>query len=289
MIKKDLFLLLTAFIWGFDFVAQHVAMDTIGPLAFCFLRFVMASICLLIVIRIRNTKDDDKSYIKAGLIGGCILFFGSVTQQIGLVYTLPGKSGFISALYIVFVPLLSVFVKKDAKKPSLKVWLCVAVALLGLYLLTFKSSETIVYTDFITVLSAFVYAIHILIIDKYAPNCDPYKFNCVQFIVCAVLSLAGSLIMKEPFSIEAVKNSFWPLLYVGIIGTCVSYTTQTLGQIDNDPTVASLIMSLESVFAALAGYLILHNVFSNKELMGCALIFGAIIFIQIPDKKKKAK
>lgn len=285
MLKRNLLLLLTAFIWGFDFVAQHVAMDSIGPAFFCFLRFMIAGTVLLIVNIFRKNKDDDKKYIKYGIIGGIILFFGSFFQQYGLIYIMPGKSGFISALYIIFVPILAIFVKKD-NKPTLKLWIGVALALLGLYLLTYKGKALIEISDLITVLSALVYSIQILFLDRYAPDVDVYRFNTVEFYTAAVLSLLCMFVTKESFNFYMIKDCLWPLLYVGIIGTCVSYVTQTLGQIDNNPTIASLVMSLESVFAAISSYFILHDVLSTKELIGCAIIFVAIIFVQIPSKKK---
>lgn len=284
MLKQNLFLLLTAFIWGFDFVAQHVAMNSIGPAYFIFLRFTIAGLILLVVSLIQNKKEDDKEYIKYGLILGVVLFFGAYFQQCGLVTITPGKSGFISALYIVFVPILTMFVDKE-RKPSIRLWIGVALALFGLYLLTFKADSLIEKGDLITVASAFVYAIQILIIDRHAYKLNVYKLNCVQFFTAALLGILFMPINHEVFSLSAIKDCLWPLLYVGVIGTCVSYTTQTIGQIGNDPTVASLIMSLESVFAALSGFIILHNVFTGKELIGCIIIFIAIIFVQIPSKK----
>lgn len=286
MRKQNLFLLLTAFIWGFDFVAQHVAMDSIGPAFFCLLRFIIAGTILLVVNIIRKKKDDNKDYIRHGIILGVILFFGSYFQQYGLITITPGKSGFISSLYIVFVPLMTYILNKE-EKPTYRLWIAVIVALIGLYLLTYKGSSAIGIGDFITVLSAFVYSLQIIYIDKYAGTVDIYKLNCVQFYTCAILSFICMLITKESHSFLAIKDCLWPLLYVGVIGTCVSYTTQTLGQIDNDPTISSLIMSLESVFAALSGFIILHNVFTTKELIGCIVIFSAIIYVQLPVKKKK--
>lgn len=284
MFKKNILLLLTAFIWGFDFVAQHVAMDSIGPAFFCFIRFTIASLVMGVTVLIRNKKDNDTSYIKYGMISGLVLFFATYFQQYGLVTISPGKSGFISSLYIVFVPILTLFVKKD--KPTLKLWLCVCLALFGLYLLTYKGTTLFEKGDLATVVSAFLYSIQILIIDKYCPNIDPFKYNFVQFVVTAFLSFICVFVTKETMSFVSLKDCVFPILYVGVIGTCVSYMFQTLGQIDNNPTIASLIMSLESVFAALSGFLILNSKLAGKELIGCALIFIAIISVQIPSKKK---
>lgn len=284
MFKKNLLLLLTAFIWGFDFVAQHVAMDSIGPAFFCFIRFSIASFVMLAVVLVRNKKDDDKSYIKYGVISGLVLFFATYFQQYGLVTIAPGKSGFISALYIVFVPILSLFVKKE--KPTIKLWLCVGVALFGLYLLTYKGSLLFEIGDLSTLVSAFLYSIQILLIDKYCPGIDPYKYNFVQFAVTAVLSFVCVFVTNETMSAVALKDCVFPILYVSVIGTCVSYMFQTLGQINNNPTIASLIMSLESVFAVLSGYLILNSKLQGKEIIGCVLIFIAIISVQLPNKKK---
>lgn len=287
MFKKNLILLGTAVIWGFNFIGQSVAMDHVGPGFFCALRFIIAGIIMFGVVLIRNKKDEDRTYIKYGIIYGVILSLASYCQQKGLVTISPGKSGFISALYIVFVPLLALVVDRK-KKSSLKVWVAVAVALVGLYLLTYKGGNKIFEVgDALTVLSAFLYSFQILFLDKYAPSLDPYKFNCVGFFSTGVLSLLLALASKETISLIAIKDCIWPLLYVGVIGTCVSYTGQTIGQIDNNPTIASLIMSLESVFSALFGYLVLHSVLSTRELIGSVIIFAAIIFVQIPSKKDR--
>lgn len=285
MKKQNLFLLITAFIWGFNFVAQHVAMDSAGPAFFCFLRFLIAGTSLLIIILIQNKKSDDKSYIKCGIILGIIVFFGTFFQQSGLVTISPGKSGFISSLYIVFVPLLTYIFDKE-ERPTYKLWISVLLSLFGLFLLTFKGTTLFEKGDILTFVAAFVFALQIIFLDRYAGSVDVYKMNCVQFYTSSFLSLLLMIITKESYSISIIKDCLFPLLYVGVVGTCVSYTTQTLGQIDNDPTIASLIMSLESVFAALSGFAILHNVFSLKELIGCIIIFIAIIYVQLPSKKK---
>lgn len=286
MYKKNLILLSTSIIWGFNFIAQSISMKSIGPGFFLFLRFMIAGFVMLIVVLIRNKKDNDLSYIKYGIIYAVILAIASYCQQKGLITISPGKSGFISALYIVFVPLLTLIVDRR-KKSSLKLWIAVTMALFGLYLLTYKGDRLFEVGDILTVLSAFIFAIQILFLDKYAPNMDPYKFNCVAFFATGIFGLLMALAGKEVLAFTNVKDCLIPVVYTGVIGTCVAYLGQTIGQIDNDPTIASLVMSLESVFAALFGYLVLHSALSTKELIGSAIIFIAIIFVQIPDKKKK--
>lgn len=286
MFTKDVLLVITAMIWGFNFVVQSVAMNDMGPMFFSFIRFVIASLTMLLIIFIRSKKHrkNNKDFIKYGIITGICLFIASVSQQIGLVHTSPGKAGFISALYILFVPIISIF---KGKRSSYRLWISVVVALFGLYLLTFKGDTSIESSDLLILFSSFMYAIHILLIDKFAPNTDPYKYNCVQFIVVAILSLIASFVFKERMDFNSAVNILPLILYAGAVSTGIAYTTQTLGQINNDPTVASLIMSLESVFAALSSYIFLNQVLSKRELFGSALIFAAIIFVQLPFGNKK--
>ena len=281
---KNVFLFLTALIWGLAFVAQSVAMDNLSPYVFNCLRFIIGGITLFLfcLFTKRYKEDDFKGLIKGGFLCGLVLFAASTLQQIGLIYTSVGKTGFITVFYIVFVPILSIFTKK---KPDLKTWLCVLVALYGLYLLCMKGDLTIEPADLIILSSALLFAIHIMIIDKVGSNHDSIALSSIQFITAALIGLPSLFI--ETFSLEAVTNAMIPLLYTGFMSTCVAYTFQVIGQKDNNPTSVSLILSLESVFAALGGFFILHEMFTLKEFIGCVLIFSAVIVIQLQSYKKK--
>lgn len=284
--KKNILLLITAAIWGFNFVAQHVAMDSMGPLFYQFVRFVIASIVMGIIVLIRHSKDGDHSYIKYGILCGVVLFSASACQQVGLVITAPGKAAFITALYVVFVPVLSIF---TVKRPDGNIWISVVLAIIGLYLLTVKSEFGISTSDIYILASAVLYSIHIMLIDKFAPNVDIYKYNLIQFSTVAVLSIISCFIFKEEIVTSSIIDGLPLFLYSGVLSTGVAYTTQTLGQVDNNPTIASLIMSMESVFATLGGYLFLHNVLSRNEMIGCILIMIAIINAEVPSRPIRRK
>lgn len=279
---KNLLLLTTALIWGFNFVFQHMAMENMGPYFYSFLRFIIATFVMAIIVLIQHKEEKDRTFIKYGIICGIVLFGASLTQQIGLIVAEPAKAAFITALYVVFVPVLSLFSKKRVDG---NIWISVVLALIGLYLLTVKSSFGISTSDIYLIVSAFLYSIHIMLIDKYAPNVDIYKYNLIQFFTVALLSLMFSFIFKESKSFEGLSSALPLILYSGIMSTGVAYTTQVIGQSDNNPTIASLIMSLESVFATIGGFLILHNVLTKNELIGCILIFIAIINAEVPSKE----
>lgn len=287
MTKKNILLLITALIWGLDFVAQSVAMSTIGPLFFCFCRFLLGALTTLIIVCLRKKSSPKSRHLKVGLIAGCCLFAGSALQQAGLIYTSPGKAGFITTLYIIFVPILSMIISKNKNKPDAKIWLCVIIAVVGLFLLTFNGSFILEIGDLYLLAGSLMFALHIIVIDKFGQSIDPYKFNIVQFFTASFLSLIGSFIMKESMGLNVIGESIWAIIFVGMFGTSIAYLTQTLGQTNNNPTVASLIMSLESVFASLGGYFFLHDILSTKELIGCIIIFIAIVIAQLPSKKIK--
>ena len=280
---KNLFLFLTALIWGLAFVAQSVAMDSLSPYVFNCLRFIIGGSTLFIfcLLTKRYKREDIKDLIKSGFLCGLVLFAASTLQQIGLIYTSVGKTGFITVFYIVFVPILSIFTNK---KPDLKTWLCVLLALYGLYLLCMKGDFSIEASDLIILTSALLYALHIMVIDKVGVKHDSIALSSVQFISAALIGLPALFI--QTFTLQSVITCMIPLLYTGFMSTCVAYTFQVIGQKDNNPTNVSLILSLESVFAALGGFIILHEVFTLRELIGCILIFFAIIVIQLPAHRK---
>lgn len=278
-------LLLTAFIWGNAFVAQSVGAAYIGPFSFMAIRTWMAIIALspLLVRSVRRTnltKHDWKKLGRAGLLCGIFVFLGGLLQQIGIAYTTPAKAGFITALYMIFVPLVSVFF---GKKPSSKLWLAVVLGLIGLYLLCIQGTLEINVGDVWILACAFAYTGQILCINLFVHDCHPILLSGMQFLVCAILSTLGMIF--EPISWSAVMEAMPMLLYAGIFSTGVGYTLQIVAQQGLNPTVASLAMCTESVFSALAGWFWLHQVLSPSELAGCVLMFSAILITQIPDKK----
>lgn len=222
--------------------------------------------------------------IIGGVCCGVILTVSTSLQQIGLVYTTAGKAGFITALYILIVPLLGLFL---GKKVGGKTWIGVALAVAGMYLLCIKEGFSISYGDFMVLLCAFVFSLHILTVDYFSPKVDGVRLSCIQFFVCGCLCAVPMVLFERP-EIRQILQAWLPLAYAGVLSSGVAYTLQIITQKHLNPTVASLLMSLESVFAALTGWLILKERLSPKELLGCVLVFAAIILAQLPENGKKA-
>lgn len=289
-LKGNIMLMITALIWGTAFVAQSVGMDYVGPFTFITSRYIIGGLflipCIYILDKVnKNEKSEIKNVDRKILItGGCLcgiaLFAASSFQQIGIKYTTVGKSGFITALYIVIVPLIGLFFKRKVSK---KVWISVIISLVGLYLLCITESLSISKGDFLVLICAFLFSIHILIIDKYSSLVDGVRMSCIQFFVAGILGIIPMIIFEHP-QVAAVLNAYSPILYAGVMSSGVAYTLQIIGQKYTSPVLATLIMSLESVFAALSGWLILGETLSIKEFIGCCLVFGAIILAQLPDK-----
>ena len=291
--RGNVLLLLTAMIWGAAFVAQSVSMDHIGPFTFQAVRSALGALVLLPVIFITDRKNGapSKSRSKAerrllwraGLICGVVFTVASNVQQIGICYTTAGKAGFITAMYIVLVPIAGLLFRR---RPGWNTWAGVVLAVGGLYLLCVQSGFSIGRGDVLVFLSAIAFTVHILVIDHYSPLVDGVRLSCIQFAVCAVLSGAVMLVREQP-SAAALAECALPIAYAGI-GSCgLGYTFQIIGQKYTSPTVASLLMSLESVFAALFGWLLLREALSARELFGCLLMFAAIVLAQLPLGKKK--
>ena len=287
-------LLITAMIWGSAFVAQSKGMEFIGPFTFNVLRNFVGGIVLLPVIAIfsrgtNHSPEEKKQINKNTLIGGVfcgiVLFVASSFQQYGLVHTTAGKAGFITALYIVIVPLLGVFMGK--KVPKI-VWGCVALAIAGFWLLCIKEGFSVGLGDLMVLICAFFYSMHIVTIDHFSPKADCVKMSCVQFWVAGFISLIPMLLFEEP-RMDAIMDAKWTVLYAGVLSSGVAYTFQIIAQRHTEPTVATLLMSLESVFAALSGWLILNETMLPKEFIGCILVFTAVIFAQIPIPVKSKK
>lgn len=294
-LKNPLLLLLTAAIWGSAFVAQSVGMDYVGCFTFSCVRNLIGCLVLLPYIWLtgwkkeaqetvlpEEKKQENKILAIGGICCGICLCIASNLQQYGIQYTSVGKAGFLTALYIVLVPVLGIFLKK---KCGLQVWISVAVAVVGFYLLSVKEGFRLEMGDIYLVLSALMFSVHILVIDYFSPKVDGVKLSCIQFFICGILSGIVMLLTEQP-SLGTLLEARIPILYAGVLACGVAYTLQILGQKDFNPTIASLILSLESVFSALAGWLILQQTLTGREKAGCFLIFCAVILAQLPGKRK---
>ena len=289
-LKNEGLLVLTALIWGSAFVAQRVGMDHIGPFAFNSLRCLMGSVVLIPLIIYRKKKmekseipvvrEDKKTLITGGILCGIAMAVASSLQQFGLIYTTAGKAGFITALYILIVPILGLLLGKKVGK---KVWIGVAFAVVGMYLLCIKEGFSISKGDTLVMLCAVVFSIHILLISYFSPRVDGVKLSCVQFAICGIICAVPMFSIEKP-TLEGILLSLIPLLYAGVLSCGVAYTLQIIAQKNVEPTVASLILSLESVFAVLTSWVVIHEALTPKEIFGCVLMFVAIIFAQLPEK-----
>ncbi len=276
-------LLLATLIWGCAFVAQSMGMDHLGPMSFQAIRSVLAVLALLPVIFLMDR--DPGAYLprwrepglwKTGILCGLALFVAQGLQQVGLQYTEPGKAGFITAMYIVLVPVLGLFLRR---KCGLRVWISVALAVAGLYLLSCLGVTRVNIGDILILISAGAFAVQIVLIDVLAQSLDGLRLNCVQFVVVTVLSSLAA-VFTETVTWQGVLDCALPLLYTGVLSSGAAFTLQILGQQHLPPEPASLIMSLESVFAVLAGWAILGQTLSPTELLGCGLVFLGVILSQ---------
>ena len=297
--RGNLILLLTALIWGTAFVAQSAGMEHVQPFTYNGVRTLIGGLVLIPVIFLfdrlkpadqRPSPDEQKEIRRNSLIGGAacgvVLCVASSFQQFGISMTTAGKAGFITALYIVIVPLLGVFIKKKIPKIT---WLCVGIAVVGFYLLCVKEGFSVSAGDLLVLCCAFFFSIHIMVIDYFnGKQVDGVRMSCIQFLVAGLISLVLMLVFEQP-SLENLWAAKGSILYAGVLSFGVAYTQQILGQRDTEPTTATLILSLESVFAALSGWALLHETLSFKELAGCALVFAAVILAQIPLPVKAKK
>ncbi|MGI6752049.1 MAG: DMT family transporter [Anaerovoracaceae bacterium] len=303
-VAANFILLFTAFIWGTGFVAQRVGMEYIGPLTFIAIRFFLATIMLLCVIWLSKMKakitgnpsklldteekkavsqKDRRIFIVAGFSCGGILFCGAYMQQLGLVFTTAAKASFITALYIIIVPLLGLFLKHHI---GIKCWIGVASGSVGLYLLCITEAFTMAKGDFIVVIGAFFWACHVLVIDLFLPMIDGVKLAAFQFAVCSAIAGIAMIIFETPL-LDAILACAFPIAYAGIVCAGIGFTLQIIGQKYTSPTVASLLMSTEAVFGAVAGFIILNEKMTNRELTGCAFMLAAIVLSQLPEKQKE--
>lgn len=323
-IRNSLLLLLTATIWGTAFVAQSVGMEHVEAFTFTFARSIVGGIVLIPCIwflrwlKRRERKASVATARSAGSVEPCsvvesqcmesrdvmcakrllvtkVEWIGGICcglalcaasnfQQIGIAYTTVGKAGFITALYVVIVPIMGLFFEK---RVSFIVWICVVLSVIGLYLLCMtEGSLTLAYGDLLVLICAVLFSVHIMVIDHFSPQGDGVVMSCIQFFVCGVVSGIIMLFVETP-SLENIMAAGMPILYAGVLSSGVAYTLQIVGQKDMNPTVASLILCLESVVSALAGWLILHEALTARELLGCVLMFVAIVLAQVPMPGKK--
>lgn len=289
-IKGIFSLLFATVIWGSAFIAQSVGMDYIEPFTFQAVRCFLAVLFLIPVIFLFDRdkgayfkKWADPKLWKAGLFCGIALFAAGGLQQVGLVYTSAGKAGFITAMYIVLVPILGIFLKQ---KPTPAAWFSVALAVAGLYLLSCVGVTEINIGDICLVGCALFFAVQITLVDRMAGDLDGMRLNCIQSLVCSLLSAVTMVFLENPEP-ENIVNCWLPLGYAGIFSMGIAYSLQIIGQKHVEPTPASLIMSLESVFAVLFGWLLLKETMAPHEILGCCLVFSGVILSQIPFPKKK--
>jgi len=289
--RGNLLLLLTAFVWGVSFVSQSVGMDYIEANTFNGIRSILGGVVLLPVIFVLDAgkkkqgtyvKCDMKKLLLYGTICGVLLCVAATLQTYGLKETTTGKSGFLTALYIVFVGVFYLF---KERKVRLKIVSGVLLAVLGMYFLCLYGSEiNFCFGDFLTLLCAVVFAFHILAIDRFAPKTDGVKLACTQFLVCGILNCIVMFLIESP-DWELISMCSTAILYSGIMSCGVAYTLQIVGQKYTDPTSASMLMSLEAVFAALSGWVLLGESMELWQIFGCALMFLSIVLVQLPDRK----
>ncbi|MCL5280513.1 MAG: DMT family transporter [Planctomycetes bacterium] len=285
-LKSDLLLLLAAFFWGTTFVAQRLGMEHIGPMTYNALRFAVGALTLLPVILASRSRvgwglprqPGRRFLLSGGLLAGLALFGGASMQQIGLIYTTAGKASFITSLYVVLVPIVGLFF---GQRCGWAAWVGAGLAVAGLYLLSITESFTIARGDSLILIGAFFWTAHVLLIGYLARRANPLHIAGIQFIVCAILSLLAALPF-ETATLPALRAAALPILYAGVFSAGVAFTLQVICQRTSPPAHAALVMSLETVFAALSGYLLLHERLTPRDLAGCALMFAGLILVQLP-------
>ena len=293
--QSALLMVLTAVIWGIAFVFQRTGMEHIGPFAFNFFRCVLSLVFLLAVsgfLKIKNKNSEKKqtnfsrkSLYIGGILAGLALFLGMSTQQVGMVSTSAAKAGFITTMYIVLVPIMGMFY---GRKTTPKMWLCVAIAAVGLYMLSIKEGFVIEKGDFFVFLSAIFFGLQIVIIDIFAPKADAIKLSMIEFATSGVLSLIATL-MTETTTMAGIQAAGVAILYTGLLSSGVGFTLQIIAQKNLAPTVTSLIMSMESGVSAIAGVIFLHEALTSREIVGCIIMIIAVLLAQLDFPMMKSK
>lgn len=296
-LKANILLLLTAAIWGLAFVAQKVGAEHVGAFTYNGIRFALGSISLIPLILFLNkkkgeneeTKNNDrdslKLTIKAGIIAGCALFIATSLQQMGVMGTTAGKAGFITGLYMVIVPILGLFLKQKVNKST---WLGIVIAIIGLYLLSINEDFSISNGDLLVLIGSVGWAVHILLIDNFTKKIDPLKLSSVQFATCSILSLVMAIIFED-INMVGISGAMVSILYGGLLSVGVAYTLQVVAQKNAKPSHAAILLSMESVFGALGGAMFLGERIGARGLVGCILIFIAIIISQLKPSEKGSK
>lgn len=286
-VKSDALLLTSAIIWGFAFVAQRVGMDYVGPFTFTGIRFALGSLSLLPLMMISREQGTATNHIlpplglKTILFGGgalgLALFSGASLQQVGLVYTTAGKAGFITGLYVIIVPILGLFWRQQ---PQIGTWVGAILAAFGLYFLSVTEEFTIEPGDLLVLIGAFFWAAHVLIIGWLSPRINPIKLAFSQYVACSILSLITALIVED-ITLSSIFLAAIPILYGGLISVGIAYTLQVVAQRDAHPAHAAILLSLEAVFAAIGGWLILGEIISARGLFGCGLMLSGMLLSQL--------
>jgi drug/metabolite transporter (DMT)-like permease len=291
-VKSDLLLLLASAIWGFAFVAQRKGMEFIGPFTFNGIRFALGSLWLIPFLSQKRSGSVPATELQtsvkmnpvfAGILLGIILFGGASLQQIGIIYTTAGKAGFITGLYVIIVPVFGIFLKKPSKPIT---WIAAVLATIGLYFLSVKGDFSISKGDLLVLLSAFFWAGHVQFIDWLVNRYQPLLLAFLQFITCSVLSLLAAFYF-ETIDLSLIWKAVIPILYAGLLSVGMGYTLQLLGQREAHPSHAAIILSLESVFAVLGGFVLLNEFMQFREILGCSLMLCAMILSQIRLKKSR--
>ena len=301
--RHSIYLLLAAFFWGTTFVAQDMAMEVMQPFTFNVCRFLLGSMVLIPVALLTGRIDPlsvnyrgaeipgvstppgerRKHLLLGGFCCGLCVFLAGGFQQVGIVYTTAGKSGFVTALYIILVPILGLFI---GRKCTPLIWLSIAIAIVGFYFLCIKEDFSVNRGDLITLGSSFIFATQILMVDHFSPKCNGVQLSCLQFLVAGLLSLIPAFVFENP-EFAAIQSAILPILYSAILSSGVAYTLQIIGQRGLNPTLASLLMSVESVISVLAGWIILGDTLTGKEILGCVLVFAGVILAQLPAGRRK--
>jgi drug/metabolite transporter (DMT)-like permease len=284
-LKSDLLLLLAAFIWGTTFVAQRKGMAYVGPMTYNAVRFALGAATLLpLILWPRSSRDTNvprrniRFLLGGGVLIGLALFGGASMQQMGLLYTTAGKASFVTSLYVVLVPIAGLFL---GQRCGWSVWAGALLAVAGLYLLTIRGSFAIGRGDLLVLIGALFWTVHVHLIGYFAKRANPLRLACLQFAVCSILSLLAAVLFEE-VRLPPILNAAIPILYGGILSAGVAFTLQVVCQRTSPPAHAAIVMSLETVFAVLAGYVMLHERFGPRDLAGCALMFTGLLVVQLP-------
>ena len=278
---------ITAAIWGFAFVAQRAGMEFIGPFTFNGIRFILGSASLVPLIfwmkfKQKSPSAKHKNVIPGGLLAGVVLFIGASLQQAGMVYTSAGKAGFITGFYVILVPIIGLFIGQHINRI---LWMGAFIALAGLYLLTVDGPFTLQYGDFLILLSAFFWAVHVQLINKLVDTHAALPLSAFQFAICGILSIITASVF-ETITLATILQAAWPLLYGGFMSVGIAYTMQVVAQQHVHPAYASIILSFETVFAVIGGWLILNEMLSLRNLTGCLLMLAGMVMVQVWGSKR---